>query len=283
MTDHHDHAAVFHRDGIFGVFEAVADAKNVDTSDLSPLTTVLDPHALQDLLDSAHNTTVTFRYDDCRVTIKSTGETTARHLPINAIGQLSDKPNILLLGSPRSQAIADVCDELLTGEPNNHENTLIIEYPDAAHPSETHHQFHAPPDPSRTTLISVGDTTLATANHPQAPAETPIATTIEYVDDPSELADLGRAINHYLETWNNNNQQSVLCFDSLAACLDAVDLEDAFKFIHLITARINSVDGTAHYHLDPTQVSDETIRTLEPVFDAVVSISADGELTVESV
>ncbi|MFC6905079.1 DUF7504 family protein [Halalkalicoccus tibetensis] len=69
-----------------------------------------------------------------------------------------------------------------------------------------------------------------------------------------------------------------LCFDSLTPLISEHDSETAFRFLHLLTRRVRTVDGMAHYHLTAER-SNRTVALLEPLFDAVIELCLrDDEL-----
>lgn len=67
-----------------------------------------------------------------------------------------------------------------------------------------------------------------------------------------------------------------VCLDSLAPLLTGHDSENVFRLVHMTTSRIRQVDGMGHYHLPVGREHDAT-RLLEPLFDAVVEVRADGD------
>ncbi|EFW90651.1 hypothetical protein ZOD2009_18195 [Haladaptatus paucihalophilus DX253] len=66
------------------VAEVISDVKNSDANELAPLYEHIDPEAIDQIIDpeiaSRFDTLnrVSFTYDDCRVTVRSNGEVTAR-------------------------------------------------------------------------------------------------------------------------------------------------------------------------------------------------------------
>lgn len=67
-----------------------------------------------------------------------------------------------------------------------------------------------------------------------------------------------------------------LCIDSLLPLVEAHDERTVFRFLHAVTTDVRAVDGMGHYHL-PLAPDDETVRTLEPLFDAVVELRNEDE------
>jgi hypothetical protein len=49
--------------------------------------------------------------------------------------------------------------------------------------------------------------------------------------------------------------------------LQYVELDQAFRFLHVVTDRLADADAMAHFHVDPGAHDDETIETLTSLFD----------------
>lgn len=66
-----------------------------------------------------------------------------------------------------------------------------------------------------------------------------------------------------------------LCFDSLRPLLEEHSEQRVFRFLHALTGDVRDVSGMAHFHL-PVAYDDPTVRTIAPLFDAVVEVRAAG-------
>jgi len=55
------------------------------------------------------------------------------------------------------------------------------------------------------------------------------------------------------------------------------DLQTVFRFLHVFTGRIQSVDGLGLYVIDSSAHDDQTMNTLKQLFDGVVRLDEDGE------
>lgn len=91
-----------------------------------------------------------------------------------------------------------------------------------------------------------------------------------------DLGSLGVAISEAISEFEATSSgltpsEVRLCFDSLTPLVSEYDTEPIFRFLHLLTHRVRSVDGMAHYHLT-TDRSNRTVGLLEPLFDAVVEL-----------
>jgi len=103
-------------------------------------------------------------------------------------------------------------------------------------------------------------------------ADADVETTIEQVASPANLTQLGIQLTSCLDSLPDADAdaQLVVCFDSVTALLQYVDVEQAFKFLHILTDRFSDANALAHFHLDPAAHAEETVNTLLPLFDAAV-------------
>lgn len=66
-----------------------------------------------------------------------------------------------------------------------------------------------------------------------------------------------------------------LCFDSLRPLLEEHSEQRVFRFLHALTGDVRGVSGMGHFHL-PIAYEDQAVRTIAPLFDAVVEVRAHG-------
>jgi hypothetical protein len=112
-----------------------------------------------------------------------------------------------------------------------------------------------------------------------AAAATSDADTVPGVEH--DLTSLGNAITDAIEEAERTVEslapaQFRLCVDSLGPLLEAHDERAVFRFLHAVTGDVRVVDGMGHYHFSTAPDAD-AVRTLEPLFDAVVELRADAE------
>lgn len=101
--------------------------------------------------------------------------------------------------------------------------------------------------------------------------------TVTAISDSTDLFRLGVHLSRALEEAEG---QPTLCLHSLTALVGLMDLQRVFRFLHVLSGRIKSVDGQAHFHLDPDAVDERASSTLRPLFDLVVRFE-DGRYTLE--
>jgi hypothetical protein len=94
------------------------------------------------------------------------------------------------------------------------------------------------------------------------------------ISDPADLARIGICASEYLEAWDGNGQETVVYLDSLTDLLENVSLKHAFKFLHLLGTRIESVDGRGYYLVDPSAHDDYSLAVVRELADSVVDLDA---------
>lgn len=131
--------------------------------------------------------------------------------------------------------------------------------------------------PAEVGFVTVGEITRSastwsgtSARSPTSDDTMPLAVT---VSDPTDLAAVGVRASEYLETWDGNGRQTVVILDSLTGLLDAVALDQAFRFLHLLTGRVENVDGRGYYLLNPDAHDDRSLSTVRELVDAAVGFS----------
>lgn len=94
------------------------------------------------------------------------------------------------------------------------------------------------------------------------------------VSDPADLARIGIYASEYLEAWDGNGHETVVLLDSLTELLENVSLDHAFKFLHILGTRIESVDGRGYYLVDPSAHDDHSLAVVRELVDSVVDLDA---------
>jgi hypothetical protein len=128
--------------------------------------------------------------------------------------------------------------------------------------------------PARGGIVCVGQ------QHVAIPDDSWRVTTVE---NPSDLTGIGIELSEMLSAMakaTGEDEHLVFCFDSITSLLQYAELQRTFRFLHVVTGRIKAVGGVGHFHVDPDAHDDREIATLKGLFDAVLEVDVDGELTV---
>jgi hypothetical protein len=189
--------------------------------------------------------------------------------------------NILLLSPSLDSHDDEACLDLLTVTDPTEENVLSVTFTQSATDRIDLWDAHVDERPARAGIISVGEITRS-ASADITSTQRPVGPlTIETVSDPDDLTDLGITVNTFLSEWGDDDNQTVACFHSLTPLLQDADLQRVFRFLHVLTGRLETSDAVAHYHMDPSAHDQQTISTLRPLFDAIVDLDEDGEWNIQ--
>jgi hypothetical protein len=99
---------------------------------------------------------------------------------------------------------------------------------------------------------------------------------VEYVSSPGDLTGLGMIIGKYLERWYGEGADIRVGFDSLTTVLQYGDPQNVFRFLHLMTTRLDGADADAHFLLDPQTQDGQTVATIKSSFQAIAE-HVDGD------
>lgn len=218
-----------------GVVEAVARTEGIDATELTPLDRVVDPDALNGVLDATEDVRISFAYEGWLVEVDADGNIAIQREP-------DDASNVLVLGDGPGDCFSD--------RDSTEGNALLYVTFSGAPRIET---------ASNATVVHVGHFTRGAASTtPHHPVRT------EAIRDPANLVELGTTITEVL----CKQESTFVCFDSIEELLQYVDLEEVFRFLHVLTTLVERESAVAHYHLDPTE--ERARRTLRPLFDRTV-------------
>ena len=191
--------------------------------------------------------------------------------------RVADRTNVLLLSPAGDQAGMQVHADLLAIEPPERENVLLVTLegsPDDRLLEWRSHVSHSAP--AQMGMVSVNDGVRSTTSAARG-IRHPIDTfSLATVPEATDLTGIGLTVSEYLSEWHGDGNQIVVCFDTLDPIVADVNPELAFRFIHTLTAQFRRVDALAHFHLDPEAHDEATIKTLLPLFDAVIEVDEES-------
>lgn len=192
-------------------------------------------------------------------------------------GQPDDAANVLLLAPSLGEDVDEACTGLLTVAPTEGLDVLYLTFTMGPDRRLEVWGEHADGPPARMGIIGVDE-----ADGPgDGEDSTPAYVTVERVNDPADLTGVGIEFGQFLSEWSGDGNRIVACIHSITALLQYADLKRVFRFLHVLTERLRTVDAVAHYHLDPNAHDAQTVATLTSLFDAVVTLD-DDEPTVRT-
>lgn len=181
-----------------------------------------------------------------------------------------DAHNVLLLAPPMDACADDGCVDLLTVDSPGREDVLFVTFVDS--PDERLEVWRSRAGnepPAKLGFVNVADTTRSAAVAATSAVGPGEEFSIRSVSSAGNLTDIGIEVSKYLAEWDGDGNRTVVCFHSLTTLLQYVDLQRAFRFLHVVTGRVRATEGLAHYHVDPSAHDARTINTLKTLFDGL--------------
>ncbi|ELZ52631.1 MULTISPECIES: RAD55 family ATPase [Halorubrum] len=101
---------------------------------------------------------------------------------------------------------------------------------------------------------------------------------IKYASSPVDMTGIGIKLSEFLQAFGDRGiEQNRVMVHSLSTLLMYSDLQTVFRFLHVFTGRVQSVDGLGLYSIDSTAHDDQAMNTLKQLFDGIITVTEDGE------
>jgi len=184
--------------------------------------------------------------------------------------------SILVLCPSLKEEQTGVCLDLLTQTVPENLVTLSVSFTRSPDEYFKAWQQHMGVDPAQNRIINVDADARSSSPTMDSKARSSDVE-VEHVSSPENLTRLGVQVSNCLDEWNNTKteQQIAVCFHSVTALLQYVDIDQAFKFLQIVIDRCEEVDVISHYHLDPRAHDQQTIARLVKLFDIVLEYRDD--------
>jgi hypothetical protein len=212
--------------------------------------------------------------------VDESGERFGPDAKTEAILELTgDVQNLLIKGPPNSPAEYELCANLMVPRDDPPEHLFLVTFEKSPDERLNILRGNLGTLPSDIAILNVGGGTRSRS--------TDLVTTtgadgiaIDNLTDPTDVQRMGLTINKYLSEWEGDGE-TVLCFHSLTALLNAVDSKTVFRFLNVLMGRVRSGEIRAHYHIDPGAHGDQTLETYRPLFDEQLRVKEDGSVRVD--
>jgi KaiC/GvpD/RAD55 family RecA-like ATPase len=105
---------------------------------------------------------------------------------------------------------------------------------------------------------------------------------VRYTSSPVDMTGVGIKLSETLESFYGGYEveRTRVMLHSLSTLLMYSDLQTVFRFLHVFTGRVQSVDGLGLFCIDATAHDDQTMNTLTQLFDGIVTTEEDAEPSV---
>jgi KaiC/GvpD/RAD55 family RecA-like ATPase len=102
---------------------------------------------------------------------------------------------------------------------------------------------------------------------------------LKRASSPVDLTGIGVKISQFFEDFVMKKKiaQNRLCINSLSTILMYSNLQTVFKFLHVFTGRVKAANGLGIYVVEDGMHDQQTLTTLQQLFDGMIEIRASGE------
>lgn len=109
------------------------------------------------------------------------------------------------------------------------------------------------------------------------------STHVKYTSSPVDLTGIGIKLSEFLQAYHDESriERNRVLVHSLSTLLIYSDLQTVFRFLHVFTGRIQSVDGLGLFTVDATVHDSQTLNTLKQLFDGVIETDEEVEPAVQ--
>lgn len=104
----------------------------------------------------------------------------------------------------------------------------------------------------------------------------------KYTASPRDMSAIGIKFSEFIQSFYTDQQRECnrVYLDSVTTLLLYANLQTVFRFLHVFTSRVENVDGLGIYTIESTAHDEETMNTLEQLFDARIDIDESGAATL---
>ncbi|MFY4816156.1 RAD55 family ATPase [Haloarcula sp. AONF1] len=177
--------------------------------------------------------------------------------------------NILLTGPPLSGKRSIMMDILAAGTDRD-EGAIVVTTKDGADRVLRDYEKRTPYEGKP---VAVVDCVTR-----QQGGETRESDRIKYASSPVDMTGIGIKLSEFLQAFGDRGiERNRVMVHSLSTLLMYSDLQTVFRFLHVFTGRVQSVDGLGLYSIDSTAHDDQAMNTLKQLFDGIVTVPEDGE------
>jgi len=177
--------------------------------------------------------------------------------------------NILLTGPPLSGKRSIMMDVLAAGTDRD-EGAIVVTTKDGADRVLRDYEKRTPYEGKP---VAVVDCVTR-----QQGGDTRESDRIKYASSPVDMTGIGIKLSEFLQAFGDRGiERNRVMVHSLSTLLMYSDLQTVFRFLHVFTGRVQSVDGLGLFSIDSTAHDDQAMNTLKQLFDGIVTVPEDGE------
>jgi len=181
--------------------------------------------------------------------------------------------NLLVSGPPLSGKRRMALDVLAHGSERG-EGAIVVTTRDSA--SRVLNDYEAlVSDPGS---VDIGIVDCVTKHQGRSARDTDI---VKYASSPEDMTGVGIKFSEFVEEFRQKRgvENIRVLVDSLSTLLMYSDVQTVFRFMHVFTSRIENADAMGVHIIESTAHDDETLNTLQQLFDHAVTVEGDGSVS----
>ena len=107
--------------------------------------------------------------------------------------------------------------------------------------------------------------------------------TVKYATSPVDMTGIGLGFSNFIEYFYGDlgRERNRVMVDSLSTLLMYATLQTVFEFMHAITSRVDDVDAVGVHVIESTAHDEQTLHTIEQLFDGTVELDESGIVAVD--
>ena len=107
--------------------------------------------------------------------------------------------------------------------------------------------------------------------------------TVKHASSPVDMTGIGIKFSEFVEEFytERNVRQNRVAIDSLSTLLMYSDLQTVFRFMHVLTSRIEDAEAIGVHVIESTAHDAETMNTLKQLFDGMVTVDEDESVSLQ--
>ncbi len=104
---------------------------------------------------------------------------------------------------------------------------------------------------------------------------------VKYASSPKDMTRIGIKFSEFVEVFHVERglDNIRVMIDSLSTLLMYSDVQTVFRFMHVFTSRIENADALGVHIIESTAHDPETLNTLKQLYDGIVQVDDDGDVT----
>jgi KaiC/GvpD/RAD55 family RecA-like ATPase len=106
---------------------------------------------------------------------------------------------------------------------------------------------------------------------------------VKYASSPVDMTGIGIKFSEFIEEFYTQRgvRKNRVMMDSLSTLLMYSDLQTVFRFMHVFTSRVEDADALGVHVIESTAHDAEAMNTMKQLFDGIIEVTDQRELTVQ--